>query len=156
MAEAVLLMGADLGDRAGTFDHAMRAIEEHIGPILSTSRDHWTEPWGFVGNGLFLNRAVLLRTALAPAAMMEQILVIERSLGRQRKDDEGYASRPIDIDILLIGNDVIKSTVLEVPHPRLHQRAFALSPAADIVPEWRHPLLKTTVLEMLDEVTQRA
>lgn len=156
MPAAVLLLGADQGDPPATFAAAMQRIAEEVGPVLGTSRDHWTEPWGFVGDRLFLNRALLVDIGAIPAReVMHRLLTIERALGRVRHADQRYGPRSIDIDLLFLGEEIIDEEGLQVPHPRVQDRAFALGPAADIVPQLVHPLLGLTVLALLDEVLRR-
>jgi 2-amino-4-hydroxy-6-hydroxymethyldihydropteridine diphosphokinase len=143
-----------MGDPRGTFALAEARIGERIGPILARSRDHWTMPWGFTDDRLFLNRALLVRTRLTPKAVMEQALAIEQEGGRVRTPGSGYAARTLDIDLLLAEDQVIDEPGLTVPHPRLHQRYFALAPLADIVPLHLHPVLHRTVLDLLNDVRQ--
>lgn len=149
-AEVLLLLGADQGDVRSTFARAEEAIAARCGPVLARSRDHWTEPWGFAGPALFLNRALLIGTALAAEVLMDRLLGIERELGRVR-GGEGYASRCIDIDILLWGAERIDRPGVQVPHPRLHERAFALAPAADLLPLTVPPGRDRTLLQLLDD-----
>lgn len=146
-----MLLGANRDDPHATFARATTLIEDRIGAVLAVSRDHWTEPWGFQDSRLFLNRAILVGTDQPPGAVMEKLLAIENELGRIRPIDGHYASRPIDLDILFIGELVIDRPDLSVPHPRVQQRVFALSPAADIVPGLIHPLLRCTVLDLLNK-----
>ncbi len=150
--EVLLLLGADLGDPKATFQQTEELLAGRCGTVLARSRDHWTEPWGFAGEHLFLNRAVLLATDLEPIDLLARMLGIERELGRVRGPSEGYTSRSIDIDLLLWGERTIVLPELTVPHPRMHQRAFALAPAADLVPHWRHPAPGSTILRLLDQV----
>ncbi|MBL7982954.1 MAG: 2-amino-4-hydroxy-6-hydroxymethyldihydropteridine diphosphokinase [Flavobacteriales bacterium] len=148
--EVLVLLGGDLGDQVINLAGAERLIGERAGKVLARSRDHWTEPWGFKGDALFLNRALLLRTSLPPVVLMDVFLAIETELGRDRTDKGRYGSRTVDIDILLVGGQVIGSSTLQVPHPRFHERSFALAPAADIVPGWVHPVQGLTVLQLLN------
>ena len=150
--DTVLLLGGNVGDVRTTLAAAITHIAERIGPVLSISRDHWTEPWGFSDQRLFLNKAVLVRTGLSPEATLRECLVIERELGRERLPEVRYSARTVDIDILFFGDRIIEESGLSIPHPRLHERTFALAPAADIVPSFRHPALKRTVLELLDDL----
>lgn len=156
MAEFTVLLGADRGEPQATFARATALMEARIGTVLATSRDHWTEPWGFEDDQLFLNRAVLLESALPPAQVMETLLAIEQELGRVRPAQGGPAPRPIDLDILFIGDRSIDVPGLTVPHPLVHRRPFALGPAADIVPGLVHPYLGRTVLQLLNEALQHA
>lgn len=152
MAEHILLLGADLGDPPRTFARATELITRRVGPVRAVSRDHWTRPWGFSGAHLFLNRALAVDSGSPPPQVMQTLLEIEQELGRQRPATGGYASRAIDIDILFIEGQVIDLPGLTVPHPRVHLRAFALGPAADIAPALVHPGLGRTVLQLLDQV----
>jgi 2-amino-4-hydroxy-6-hydroxymethyldihydropteridine diphosphokinase len=116
------------------------------------SRLHWTEPWGFDHPDLFLNQAVVLATAMPPQELMQACLAMERDLGRVRAPDGRMEARTIDLDLLLVGTIRIVTEALVLPHPRMHQRAFALAPAADVAPMWMHPVLGRTVLDLLDEL----
>lgn len=150
--EAVLLLGGNLGDLPATFISAETLLNKRIGTVLASSRDHWTEPWGFTDERLFLNRALLVRSDLDPTALLEGVLGIERELGRVRDPAIRYSARTIDIDILLLGDRVIDLPHLQIPHPHMHERAFALAPAADISPNWTHPILHRTVLQLLNDL----
>src|SRR5262245_54895727 len=101
MAEVLLLLGGNVGDVKRTLQQASAAISERIGPVRATSRDHWTVPWGFSDEGLFLNQALVVDTALAPDDLMRACLDIERSLGRVRSEAASnkkvYEARTIDI-----------------------------------------------------------
>jgi 2-amino-4-hydroxy-6-hydroxymethyldihydropteridine diphosphokinase len=154
MAEVIVLFGGNSGDPALTLQAALVLISGRIGPVLARSRDHWTEPWGFTDDRLFLNKAVIIDTALAPEAVMEALLAIEGELGRMRSPDVRYAARAIDLDILFIGSEVIDRPGLIVPHPRVHQRTFALGPAADVAPDLVHPLSGRPVLDLLNDLLQ--
>ena len=154
--EALLLLGGNIGDVSATTLRAEEMIGQNVGTVLSRSRDHWTEPWGFHDDRLFLNRALLVRTDLSPHDLLENCLEIERQLGRTRTSGQGYAARTIDIDLLLCGDQVISSSDLLVPHPRMHERAFALAPAADVAPAWSHPILQRPLLTLLNDVLRTA
>lgn len=155
MNEALLLLGGDLGDVRRTLDRATEALEAQAGTLLARSRDHWTLPWGFHGKGLFLNRALLLLTPLEPQELMDLALRIEKDLGRERSAAPGYGSRTIDIDLLTMGDMVLNTSTLTLPHPRMHERAFALAPAADIAPGAIHPVLHRRVLQLLNDLRHR-
>jgi 2-amino-4-hydroxy-6-hydroxymethyldihydropteridine diphosphokinase len=154
--EALVLLGGNIGDVRATFALAERLITERAGAIVSRSRDHWTEPWGFADERLFLNRALIIGTQHDPQQLMAVLLGIEAELGRTREQQERYTARSIDIDILLIGDRVIEAPGLIVPHPRMHERAFALEPAADIAPHWVHPVLGRTVFELVRDLRRPA
>ena len=152
MRDCLLLLGADLGAPAAQLAQAEERIAQRTGTVLARSRDHWTTPWGFAGEQNFLNRALLLRTELPPEDLMTVLLEIERDLGRRREKERGYASRTIDIDILLYDDLMLRTDVLEVPHRLMHQREFALSPAADVAPGMVHPGAKCSVIDLLGDL----
>lgn len=151
--EVVLLLGADLGDPEAQFAQVERAIAERIGRVKARSRDHWTAPWGFAADTLFLNRALLITTELEPIELMNACLAVEQAFGRTRTSGGQITSRLIDIDVLLIGDQVLASEHLTVPHPRLHLRAFALAPLCDVLPAWTHPRFRRTALELLNALS---
>ena len=83
---------------------------------------------------------------------MKELLEIEKELGRDRSvPHEGYVSRPMDLDILYFGNEIIDTQMVKAPHPRLHERRFTLLPLCDVAPDFVHPVMKKTNLQLLDE-----
>jgi 2-amino-4-hydroxy-6-hydroxymethyldihydropteridine diphosphokinase len=154
-SEVLILLGGNVGKPSDTLTTAEELLGQRAGELLARSRDHWTEPWGFQDDRLFLNRAILLASEMPPEDIMKRCLEIERELGRTRGPLPGYAARTIDVDILMVEGHTHQSAGLEVPHPRLHERAFALAPAADIAPHWRHPVLGRTVLQMLNDLQRQ-
>ena len=148
-----ILLGSNLGDRQLLVNQACRMMEEKCGKIVAKSRLYESEPWGFKSEHWFLNQVVEVQTQLSPDEMMRQLLEIEKELGRDRSTPhEGYVSRPMDLDILYWGEDLlVESQHVIVPHPRLHQRRFTLLPLCDIAPDYVHPIMKKTNLQLLDE-----
>ena len=147
-----VLLGSNLGDRELLVNQACKMIGERCGEIVAKSRLYESEPWGFQSEHWFLNQVVELATSLSPDALMQSLLDIEKELGRDRTTPHnGYVSRPIDLDILYFGNEIIETQLVTAPHPRLHQRRFTLLPLCDIAPDFVHPILKKTNLQLLDE-----
>lgn len=101
--------------------------------VEAVSALYRTPPWGKTDQPHFLNAAVRVDTQLAPSALLQAILAVEQALGRQRA--ERWGPRTIDIDILLFGKLAVDESGLHVPHPRLTDRAFALAPLVDVMPE---------------------
>ncbi len=151
MITALLALGADIGDPVQQLGSAERSLLEAGCLVQARSRDHWTTPWGFTGQGLFLNRALLVETDRPPLDLMHLLLRIETDHGRQRSGP-GYSSRLLDMDILLLEDRVIEGPELTVPHPLMHLREFVLAPAADVAPLTRHPILGRTILDLLNDL----
>ena len=143
---AYLLLGSNLGDRAAYLQTG-RAGLAAVGEITAVSGLYETAAWGPAGQPAYLNQAVAVRTALAPAALLAHCLATEAAAGRERR--ERWGSRTLDVDILLYDNLVIDAPGLNVPHPRLPLRRFALVPLAEIAAVVVHPQLKLTVRELL-------
>ena len=134
MTNAFVGIGSNLGDREDTLRRAVEllAAEEGI-EVVAVSQLRETEPVGPVEQGLFLNGAVLVTTRLPPRELLERLLAVEQRLGRVRK--ERFGPRTIDLDLLVYGEQVIDEPGLTIPHPRLHERRFALDPLADLAPD---------------------
>ena len=128
MTRAFVGLGANLGER----EQSIRLAAGRIGARrLSSLRE--TEPWGLAEQPPFLNAAAELETDLAPLALLELLLEVERELGRVRSG-ERWGPRTIDLDLLLYGSLLVEQPGLTVPHPRLHERLFALEPLAELEP----------------------
>lgn len=145
--QALILLGANFGDAKKTFIHAVNELK-CISKICKQSSLYSSPSWGFTAPD-FLNQAIIIETALTPQALMDKLLNIEKELGRRRQG-EGYQSRTIDMDIILIKEMVICTEKLIVPHPKMHERKFVLVPCSEIAAEWQHPLFKKTISELLE------
>ena len=151
---AVLLLGGNQGDRERVLGEALRQIGRRMGHVARRSALYETAPWGFEAEQDFLNQAVAVDTALAPHQVLQVALDIERGLGRRRdvstaSQQQAYASRPIDIDIIFYDSQIIDTPTLQVPHPRMAQRRFVLRPLCDIMPHFEHPTLHKTMENLL-------
>jgi 2-amino-4-hydroxy-6-hydroxymethyldihydropteridine diphosphokinase len=131
VARAYVGLGANLGDREATLRHAVALLDAEAAiAVLAVSSLRETEPVGVVGQPPFLNGAALLDTPLAPRGLLDRLLAVERRLGRVRA--ERWGPRTVDLDLLLYGDAVLDEPGLTVPHPRLHERAFALEPLVEL------------------------
>jgi 2-amino-4-hydroxy-6-hydroxymethyldihydropteridine diphosphokinase len=133
--QAYVGIGANLGDRERTIRDAIRLLG---GEVVAVSELRETEPWGYADQPAFLNGALRLETERTPRELLDRLLEVERELGRVREGPR-YGPRAIDLDLLLYGDEVVDEPGLEVPHPRLHERAFALEPLLDLDPELSVP-----------------
>lgn len=132
-------IGANLGDREATMREALARLAEVDGVrVVAVSSFRETDPVGLLDQPRFLNAAAELETALSPHELLAALLAVERSLGRTR-DGPRYGPRTIDLDLLLYGEEIVAEPGLTVPHPRLHERAFALEPLRELDPELAVP-----------------
>ena len=135
MARAYVGLGANLGDREATMRRAARAAgrcaRTSSSSRVSSLRE--TEPVGLADQPRFLNAAAAIDTASAPRELLDLLLAVERELGRTREGPR-FGPRTIDLDLLLYGDAEIDEPGLRVPHPRLHERRFALEPLAELDP----------------------
>ena len=128
-------LGANLGDREGTIRRALELLGAEPGiavAAVSTLRE--TAPVGYLDQPDFLNGAAALETDLSPRELLDRLLAVERALGRERGAGPRFGPRPIDLDLLLYGDEVVDEPGLAVPHPRLAERRFALEPLAELDP----------------------
>jgi 2-amino-4-hydroxy-6-hydroxymethyldihydropteridine diphosphokinase len=149
MDEVLLGLGSNVGSPIDNLREAVFRLHE-ICLVSHVSSIYRTEPVGNADQDWFLNCAVLMETSLDAYELLDRILRIETAMGRLRTLRNG--PRIIDIDILLAGDRQINDEALTVPHPRLHERAFALYPSAEIAAEMRHPLLDATVKELAERL----
>ncbi|HRN58081.1 MAG TPA: 2-amino-4-hydroxy-6-hydroxymethyldihydropteridine diphosphokinase [Agriterribacter sp.] len=151
MNKAYLLIGGNMGNRKRQLEKAAMKIEKKCGEILLLSHFYETAAWGKTDQPSFYNQALVVDTALPALHLLDAILHIETGMGRRRT--EKFGPRVIDIDILLFNDTAIRYPGLEVPHPQLANRRFALEPLNEIAPEAVHPVLKKTVGCLLKECT---
>ena len=146
MATAYVAFGANKGDRLANLEHAVKMLRE-ITTVDAISPIYETEPVGYADQPWFLNAAARLVTLLFPEELLHELQAIEASLGKATPFANG--PRTLDLDLLLY-DDLVQSTAdLDLPHPRMHQRRFVLTPLADIAPNVRHPTQDKTIGELL-------
>ncbi len=148
MHQVFLSIGGNLGNKRANFDKVYTHIQNELGCIVLRSSVYETPAWGFVSEDSFWNQVLCIETLLNPSEMLEKIKKIDAAFGRKRSGN-GYSSREMDIDILYFDDNIINTENLTIPHPLLHKRLFVLVPLAEIAPDFVHPVLKLSSLEML-------
>lgn len=148
MHHVYILLGGNTGNVREAFAKASDMLHMHVGEVLHASPLYQTEPWGMESETMFINQALCLSSKLHPMKLIREVMTIEKTLGRVRTKG-GVESRNIDIDILFIDEMIISEPGLEVPHPRLHLRRFALQPLIDIAPGLIHPIFKLSIKELI-------
>lgn len=138
MAHAFVGLGANLGDPARQLEQALDAIGRLPGTrLVRSSSLYRTAPVGYAAQPDFLNAVAEIETALAPRALLEALRAIETQAGRVRAFANG--PRVLDLDLLLYDDSVLREPGLELPHPRMHERAFVLAPLVEIAPQAEIP-----------------
>ncbi|WP_214070232.1 2-amino-4-hydroxy-6-hydroxymethyldihydropteridine diphosphokinase [Mucilaginibacter sp. dw_454] len=146
MNNVFLLLGSNMGDRKEYLQQAVLHISFDVSPDMRISSVYETQSWGKVDEPDYLNMVVEVKTDLSAQTILDKILSIEQVMGRKR--EEKWGSRTIDIDILYYNNDIIDTPGLSIPHPQLQNRAFTLAPLVELAPNFIHPVLKKTNLQL--------
>lgn len=146
-----VLLGTNLGNKKQNLQEVAQQLSGRAGQILKCSSVYETLPWGVADQPSYWNQVLLLQTTLLPQELLQVIHEIEKELGRQRRIR--WESRIIDVDILYYNMEVIETSTLSVPHPRLASRRFTLVPLAEIAPDFVHPVLGLSNQELLNACT---
>jgi 2-amino-4-hydroxy-6-hydroxymethyldihydropteridine diphosphokinase len=154
MKNIYLSLGSNIGDRAQNIAYALEQLASQGVRVLKRSSLYETEPVELREQEWFLNCVTEIETTLRSQELMQVLLKIERSMGRERTVPKG--PRVIDMDILLFGSEVVKESHLEIPHPRMADRRFVLVPLAEISPDAMHPITKKTVQRLLEDTPDRS
>ena len=149
MAKVFLGLGTNLGDKRRNLLTAVTNIEEKIGKVTSLSSFYETEPWGFESDNSFLNAALCVESSLEPIAILHILKEIEIEMGRTQKSvNNVYSDRPIDIDILLYDDIIMKTDELTIPHPLMTERDFVMKPLVEIAGDAVHPVFGKKLKEL--------
>ena len=129
-------LGANLGDAAGTVRDTLRELDALSQTrLLRASRLYRSRAWGVQAQPDFINAVAMLESRLPARTLLDELLAIERGHGRDREAETRWGPRTLDLDLLLYGETIIDEPGLRVPHPHLHERAFALLPLVEIAPD---------------------
>ena len=143
-----LSLGGNLGNTREIFEGAYPHIEKKIGKIAVYSSIYQTEAWGPIPQADFLNQVLRVSTSLKPEACLTELLEIERQFGRERK--ERWGPRTLDLDILYYGDVIIAESELSIPHPRIAERKFILTPLVEIAPLFEDPVSRKSMMALLE------
>jgi 2-amino-4-hydroxy-6-hydroxymethyldihydropteridine diphosphokinase len=143
----ILLLGSNEGDRCGYLASAKKQLNSRCGNIVKESAIYETAAWGKTDQSAFLNQAIVLETELDPFELLRSTRSIELDCGRERT--VRWGSRTLDIDILFFNDEIIQTAELQVPHPGIPDRRFALVPLNDIACNKIHPVLQRSMEELL-------
>jgi 2-amino-4-hydroxy-6-hydroxymethyldihydropteridine diphosphokinase len=150
MEEPIFLgLGTNLGDREANLRTAKGKLSSQV-KIVKESPIYVTPPWGYEDQPDFLNQVIQVTTSLEPVSLLFFLKAVEDEMGREATFR--YGPRLIDLDILFYGQRVIREESLQIPHPRLHERAFVLVPLHDIAPDFVHPVLNESIYALLLKV----
>ena len=141
-----LALGSNLGDRLSNLKDAITSLSPQM-DVKAKSHVYETPPWGYENQEPFYNQVLKARTYLAPEQLLKHLKRLEVALGRKPSFQNG--PRLIDLDMLFYDDLVMNTSVITLPHPRLHERGFVLLPLMDIAPDLRHPILQKSVREMI-------
>ncbi len=149
MTKIYLALGTNLGNRLANLRDAINALAPDV-TVLRESTVYETPPWGYTDQPAFLNMVVEAETSLHPRALLDFLKKREEELGRVK--NFRYGPRHIDLDILFYDDLAYEDERLQIPHPRLHERAFVLVPLNDLAPNLVHPILGKDVKSLLSVV----
>lgn len=155
-AKVLFSAGSNMGDRKQYLLDAINLLADAGISDIRCSSIYQTPPWGFDDPNPFLNMCFTGYTEFSPSLLMDVLIATEEKLGRVRTPEARYSSRTLDLDIILWDSLIVQSARLSIPHPRSHKRNFVLVPAAEIEPQWVHPIYNQTIQELLENCADDA
>ena len=154
MALVYLGLGTNLGNKQLNLNQAIEALKG-VGEVKCQSSFLSSKPWGFESENEFVNAVIVIETKLQPMELLTKAQEIETILGRKAKSEKNYSDRIIDIDILFYDELILDAPELKIPHPLIAERDFVVLPLVEIAPDLYHPLLKRTMVELRNELTNK-
>ena len=163
MSSVVLLTGSNAPQSESVLHRTADILARRVGKVEQASQIYTSEPWGFHAEELFSNQALILQTSLSPIEVLDEALATEQEVGRDRAKEqaeksltgERYASRVVDVDVMFCDDEIISEPRLQVPHPLLHEREFALEPLCEIMADYRHPQLGRSLKDIYFELKEK-
>ena len=146
--QVIVSLGSNQGNRFETIQACIDLIHSEVATVVKVSKIYETPAWGFESEP-FYNAAILIHTTKSAQKILNQVLRVEKKLGRIRTKDSGYQARIIDVDIIAFDEEIISTETLQVPHPLMQNRKFVLQPMMDLGLNWEHPILKKSVSQLL-------
>ena len=147
--QVILSIGSNQGNRLENIESCLQLIHQEVGTVIKVSKLYETPSWGFDSDA-FYNCALVIHTFSSANKILAKVLKIEKQLGRIRSEELGYQSRIIDIDLIAFDSAIIETEKLQIPHPLMQNRKFVLLPIQDLNLDWKHPILKKTISELLE------
>lgn len=159
MPLACIGLGSNLASPAGPPEATLASALDRLaslGEVRACSSLYSTEPVGYADQPRFLNAVALLETALAPRALLDALMRIEREYGRDRSAAIPNGPRPLDLDILVLGDATVREPGLEIPHPRMTERAFVMIPLAEAASQVEPGGIPSTLAKLLKQFHERS
>ncbi|EAZ95494.1 deoxyguanosine kinase/deoxyadenosine kinase subunit [Flavobacteria bacterium BAL38] len=153
--QVILSLGSNQGNRLEAIVSCIDLIHNKIATVVKVSKVYETPAWGFESES-FLNCAIVVHTSKKVQKILNQVLKVEKELGRIRSKDLGYQARIIDIDIIAFDEEIIATETLQVPHPLMQNRKFVLQPMLDLGLNWEHPILKKSVAQLFAQTEDKS
>jgi 2-amino-4-hydroxy-6-hydroxymethyldihydropteridine diphosphokinase len=153
MSIVYISIGSNLGDREKNCSRSIDLLEKNGIVVRQRSSLYETIPWGVREQPLFLNMVIEAETGLKPQELLALLKNVEIEVGRE--ESSRWGPRAIDLDILLYDDVMLNEETLTIPHPYLHERDFVLIPLCEIAPDLRHPLLQSTMRELLQTLRNK-
>lgn len=144
----IILLGTNMGDRLENLTQAKTLMAPYL-QILKESNIYQTAAWGNTDQADFLNQGINVETNLSAEELMQVLLAIESKMGRARM--QKWEPRIIDLDIIFYADEIHQTSLIQIPHPELQNRAFVLQPLLDLNPQFKHPKLHKTIIELWDQ-----